>query len=200
MLNEEEFFNNIEEWIKADLSEWTHITLLAYFCHKYQKKNGVRFRLVRARKGPTMGKEAADFAKLFRTLAPEDYKDLPKDKKDKVRGEINKKIYNYINWMFDYKFRRGEQSVNGTRLFLIPSIIVEFERMYLAFLAKKGNESKFQSLVKWCQDNIPDIFQRHQLEREEDIKMIKNYSEMYSLKSEAVENKLLNKAKEMGIL
>ncbi len=200
MLSEEEFFNNIEEWIKTDISTWTHITLLAYFCHKYEKKNGVKFRLVRARKGPTMGKEAADFAKLFRTLAPENYQDLPKYKKDLVRHEVNMKIYNYINWMFDYKFRRGEQSVNGTKLFLTPSIIVEFERMYSAYLEKKGTQNKFEKLLSWCKENIPDIFQKHQLEREGDLKMIKSYAEMYSLKDDTIEMLCLLKAKEVGII
>lgn len=200
MLTEEDFFKNIEEWIKADISEWTHITLLAYFCHKYEKKNGVKFRLVRAKKGPTLGKEAADFAKLFRTLAPESYKDLPKEKKDKVRHEINMKIYNYINWMFDFKFRRGEQSVNGTRLFLTPSIIVEFERMYNAFLEKKGSENKFEKLISWCKKEAAEIFQMHQLEREEDLKMIKNYADMYSLDNSSLERKVLQKASEVGLI
>lgn len=200
MITEEDFFNNIEEWIKADISGWTHITLLAYFCHKYEKKNGVRFRLVRARKGPTLGKEAADFAKLFRTLAPENYKDLHREEKDKVRHQINMKIYNYINWMFDFKFRRGEQSVNGTRLFLTPSIIVEFERMYNSYLAKKGSENKFEKLLSWCKQEAAEIFQNHQLEREEDLKMIQRYAEMYSLKEDSLELKVLNKASEIGLL
>jgi hypothetical protein len=200
MISEEEFFNNIEEWIKADVSGWTHITLLAYFCHKYEKKNGVKFRLVRAKKGPTMGKEAADFAKLFRTLAPENYKDLPKDFKDMVRRDINMKIYNYINWMFDYKFRRGSQSVNGTRLFLTPSIIVEFERMYSSFLERKGAENKFEKLISWCKKEAAEIFNLHQLEREEDLKMLKRYAEMYTLGSEALEVKVLKKASEIGLI
>jgi hypothetical protein len=200
MLSEEDFFKNIDEWIKADISEWTHITLLAYFCHKYEKKNGVRFRLVRAKKGPTLGKEAADFAKLFRTLAPENYKDMDKKEKDKVRHDINLKIYNYINWMFDYKFRRGTQSVNGTRLFLTASIIVEFERMYNSYLAKKGSENKFEKLISWCKKEAAEIFQSHQLEREEDLKMIQRYAEMYTLGNDSLERRVLYKASEIGLI
>jgi hypothetical protein len=200
MISEEDFFNNIEEWIKADISTWTHVTLLAYFCHKYEKKNGVKFRLVRAAKGPTLGKEAADFAKLFRTLAPENYKDLQKELKDKTRKDINMKIYNYINWMFDYKFRRGNQSVNGTRLFLTPSIIVEFERMYSSFLEKKGSENKFEKLISWCKKEAAEIFQMHQLEREDDLKMIARYAEMYNLDGTALERRVLQKASEIGLI
>ena len=200
MISEEEFFNNIPEWIKADISTWTHVTLLAYFCHKYEQKNGVRFRLVRANKGPTLGKEAADFAKLFRTIAPENYKELPKDQKEKTKKDVNMKIYNYINWMFDYKFRRGNQSVNGTRLFLTPSIIVEFERMYNSFLEKKGSENKFEKLLSWCKEEAAEIFQMHQQEREEDLKMLERYAEMYSLGSESLEKRILKKASEIGLL
>jgi hypothetical protein len=200
MISEEDFFNNIEEWIKADISSWTHVTLLAYFCHKYEQKNGVRFRLVRGKKGPTLGKEAADFAKLFRTLAPENYKELNKESKDQTRTEINRKIYNYINWMFDYKFRRGTQSVNGTRLFLTPSIIIEFERMYNSFLEKKGSENKFQKLMSWCKKEAAQIFQNHQLEREDDLKMIQKYAEMYSLAPDSLELKVLQKASEIGLI
>jgi antitoxin component HigA of HigAB toxin-antitoxin module len=102
--------------------------------------------------------------------------------------------------MFDYKFRRGAQSVNGTRLFLMPSIIVEFERMYNSFLEKKGSENKFEKLISWCKKEAPEIFQAHQLEREEDLKMIRNYAEMYSLNSESLERRVLTKASEVGLI
>jgi len=199
-MTEEEFHNNIEKWIAADKEKWTHVTLLAYFCHKYEQKNKVKFRLVRARKGPTMGKEAADFAKLFRTLAPENYKELPKYKKDKIRAEINLKIFNYINWMFDYKFRRGQESVNGTRIFLVPSIINQFERMYASYLSKQRSQDKMGKLISWCKEEANEIFKVHQLSREDDIKMIKRYAEMYSLDNKSVEMQVIFKAKELGLL
>jgi hypothetical protein len=199
-MNETEFYESIERWTDADISTWTHITLLAHFCKKYESKNGVKFRLVRARRGPTMGKEAADFAKLFRTLAPENYKELPKAKKDVVRHQVNLKIYNYINWMFDYKFRRGQQSVNGTRIFLVASIVNEFERMYEGYLNKKNVASKIEELISWCREEADEIFVSHQLSREDDIKMIKRYAEMYDLGQDSVEMRVLAKANEVGLL
>lgn len=199
-MTEKEFYEKIPEWISQDISRWNHITLLAYFCHKYEKKNGVKFRLVRAKKGPTMGKEAADFAKLFRTLSPEDYNDLSSDEKSKVRIKINKKIYNYINWMFDYKFRRGEQSVNGTKLFLIPSIIVEFERMYSSYLNKQKNKNTFDTLTRWCKANIPEVYDTHQLDRPEDLKIIQRYADMYKLDDNSSELMVIKKAKELKLL
>jgi hypothetical protein len=199
-MNEEEFYNNAEKWLQADKSKWTHVTLLAHFCKKYEEINGIKFRLVRSRKGPTMGKEAADFAKLFRTLAPENYKMLDKEAKKVIRYKTNIKVFNYINWMFDYKFRRGQQSVNGTRLFLIPSLIVEFERMYSDYLSKKSIENNFEKLLSWCKAEAKEIFDTHQLTREDDIKMIKRYAEMYQLDDLSVEKRVLAKACEVGLL
>lgn len=199
-MNEEEFYNNIERWINTDISEWTHITLLAYFCYKYELKNKVRFRLVRSRKGVTLGKEAADFAKLFRTLAPENYADLSKERKFSIRKEVNLKIKNYINWMFDYKFRSGAASVNGTRIFLAPNIIVDFERMYARYLSKEQTTNKFEILLSWCQKEAKDIFDRHQLEREDDLRLIKRYADQYTLQEDSLERRVLAKAIEVGLL
>lgn len=199
-MSEEEFYSNIDKWISDDKSKWTHITLLAYFCKKYEEKNGVKFRLVRAKKGPTMGKEAADFAKLFRTLAPENYKSLPKDKKQEVRYAVNMKIYNFINWMFDYKFRSGDKSVNGTKLFLVPSIINDFERMYQRYLDKKTSASKINLLIDWCRKEASEIFEQHQLSRPDDVGLIKRYADMYGLDEHSIERKVLAKAKEVGLI
>jgi hypothetical protein len=199
-MTEEEFYTSIPTWIESDIEKWTHITLMAYFCHKYEQVNKVRFRLVRSRKGPTMGKEARDFAELFRTLAPERYKDFSPQTKKVVREEVNRKIYNYINWMFDYKFRSGNKSVTGTRIFLIPSMINEFERMYSKFLEKHQTQNKLSKLLDWCNKEAKEIFNSHQLERAEDLKMIYRYVEMYDLNSESPEARVLSKAKDLGLL
>lgn len=200
MIDQEAFYSSINKWVQADISEWTHVTLLAHFCKRYEDKHGVRFRLVKGKKGPTLGKEAADFAKLFRTFAPNNYADLPRDEKSEIRKNINIKIYNYINWCFDYKFRSGQQSVNGTRLFHVQSLIIEFERMYDGYLAKKNGETKMSKLISWCHEEAQEIFDNHQLSREDDIKMIKNYAEMYDLGTDSVEARVIEKAKEVGIL
>ena len=146
-MNQEEFYQKIPDWISKPKSTWNHITLMAYFCHKYQSVNGVRFRLVRWNRDPGKGKESRDFSRLFKTLAPEDYPSLSKEEKAIKKEEVVVKIYNYINWMFDYKFRRGEKSVTGTQLFLMPAMINEFERMYSDFLRKKQSDKGIIELL-----------------------------------------------------
>jgi hypothetical protein len=199
-MNQEEFYSNIPEWISRPKSTWNHITLMAYFCHKYEKKNGVRFRLVRWKGDPGKGKESRDFAKLFKTIAPENYSFLPKEEKRKIKEEVTVKIYNYINWMFDYKFRRGEKSVTGTQLFLLPSMINEFERMYSAFLAKKKAESSIEELLRWVHAAAPSIFEFHEIEDLKDLKMLQEYALSYSLDNDSLEVSVINKAKDMGLL
>lgn len=199
-MNQEEFYAKIPEWIAKPKSTWNHITLMAYFCHKYEQKNGVKFRLVRWKSDPGKGKESRDFAKLFKTLAPENYSSLEKERKKEVKEEVTHKIYNYINWMFDYKFRRGDRSVTGTKLFLMPAMINEFERMYSSFLAKKKSENSMESLLAWAKKDLPSIFEHHEIEDVRDVRMLQEYVKSYSLDEDSPESILLNKAKEMNIL
>jgi len=199
-MKEKEFYEKIPEWISAPKETWTHVTYLAYFCHKYEKANGLKFRLVRGRKGPTMGKEAADFAKLFRLFAPEDYKTLPSDRKRELREEINWKIYNYINWIFEYKFRRGNRSVNGTRLFHVPSLMIEFERMYLAHKKKAERRQNIDFLLGWAKEHAPSVIDNYEIENQEDLKMLKKYIESYSLNENSEEFIFIKKAANMGLI
>lgn len=199
-MNQEEFYAKIPEWIAKPKSTWNHITLMAYFCHKYEQKNGVKFRLVRWKSDPGKGKESRDFAKLFKTLAPEDYASLDKERKKEVKEEVTHKIYNYINWMFDYKFRRGDRSVTGTKLFLMPAMINEFERMYSSFLLKKKNENSMDSLLAWAKERVPSIFDYHEIEDVRDVKMLQEYIKSYSLEEDSPESILLKKAKEMNLV
>ncbi len=199
-MTQDEFYEKIPTWISKDKSTWNHITLMAYFCHKYESVHNVRFRLVRWNSDPGKGKESRDFAKLFKTLAPENYSELPKDEKLQIKHQLNNKIYNYINWMFDYKFRRGERSVTGTKIFLMPSMINEFERMYSAFLQKNSQKNGMQDLLVWAKKHSYKVFESHQLDDIEDLKMIQAYCAAYSLGEDDHEVVLINKAKEMRLI
>ena len=198
-MTQDEFYQNIPDWISKDKKTWNHITLMAYFCHKYTSKHNVRFRLVRWKGSPGLGKESRDFAKLFDTMAVENYKSLSAEKKAKEKLSVVIKIKNYIDWMFDYKLRSGERSVTGTRLFLEPSMINEFERMYSKMLKKHNESQTFDALVDWANKNIPDIFSNHQLELPEDLSIIDKYVKNYELDGSTPECRLIEKAKSFGI-
>ena len=201
-MNQEEFYESISKWISQDKDKWNHITLMAYFCYKYEQSNSVRFRLVRWKSDPGKGKESRDFAKLFLTFAPEGYKLMTSDEKLKHKVVINKKIINYINWMFDYKFRSGDKSVTGSGIFLLPSMINEFERMYDKYLENEESRSKIDDLISWCMSSVPQIFSSHQFEDIDDLKMIESYYKANISTSESVkhEKAVIDKAKNMGLI
>ncbi len=199
-MNQEQFYEKIPEWIEKDKSSWNHITLMAYFCHKYKSKHGVNFRLVRWKGDPGKGKESRDFAKLIKTLAPEDFGSMTGEEKAKTKSAVVSKIYNYINWMFDYKFRRGDRSVTGTGLFLMPSMINEFERMYEKQLSSKRRAKGIRSLLEWAENNVPEVLSKHQIEEASDLKMVETYVSAYNLKADSCEALLLRKAREMEVL
>ncbi len=198
-MNQEDFYKKIPEWISKDKAAWNHITLMAYFCHKYEQKNKVRFRLVRWKADPGKGKESRDFAKLFNIFALETYSELSGEARSTEKQRVVKKIYNYINWMFDFKFRSGEKSVTGTGIFLLPSMINEFERMYSSFLQKGKSENLLEELLDWCSKNCPSVFDLHDLEDVGDFKMLAKY--VQSSKSTMPEEiRVIDKAKELGIV
>lgn len=199
-MTRDEFYNISEEWIKQDRGKWTHITLVAYFFYKYKSVNGVNFIPASWSGNPAKTKESRDFAELFKKLAPDNYDELDRDEKQKHRALTINKIYNYINWMFDFKFKRSNSSVSGTRLFLTPSLINEFERMYSAYIKKQENVGSFSAFLEWCKTTIPGIFDHQQLESIDDLKMINRYYIASGLSQDSLEGKLIAKAKQMGII
>tara|TARA_B100000131_G_scaffold291215_1_gene304602 strand:+ start:1366 stop:1965 length:600 start_codon:yes stop_codon:yes gene_type:complete len=199
-MNKEEFYRKIPEWISQPKERWNHITLLAYFCHKYEEKNGVRFSLSNWKANPGRSKESRDFSKLFVEFSPNNYSSLQKEQKELVRLDVNKKIYNYINWMFDFKFRSGDKSVTGTGIFLLKSIINEFERMYQSFIKKKEADAVFAGFFKWCQNEEPSIFDVQQINNIDDLMILSKYIQMYNLGESDVEYRVVKKAGEVGLL
>ncbi len=200
-MTEQEFYQIVPEWVQHDIARWNHITLLAYFCYCYKQKYHVEFKLVRNKKsGPTNGKESRDMARLFSVMAPENYNDLSSEVKDKIRTEVILKVKNYINWMFQVKFRSGERSITGTQIFLLPNMLNEFEVVYKKWIDKNSKQDTFKQLLDWCKENISMIFNQQQLERSEDLKMIKRYAITHQLEADSLEMRLLKKAEEMKLI
>lgn len=199
-MNQEEFYGKIPEWIAQDRAKWNHITLMAYFCHKYELKNGTKFRLVRWKMDPGKGKESRDFSKLIEIFLPEGYEELSTEEKKSYKTNVIQKIYNYINWMFDYKFRSGDKSVTGTQLFLMPSMINEFERMYSSFIQKSLSKDNFGVFIDSIKRDFSDIFDKHQIDEVSDLKILEKYVENYKLPLDSIEAIVVAKAKKMEII
>lgn len=200
-MTKQEFYNQIEEWISAPKEKWNHVTLVAYFYHKYYQRNGIQFTPARWSGNPASSKECRDMSRIFNTFAVDNYKELSSEEKRKERAKVNKKIYNYINWMFDYKHRYGDKGkAVTTQFFLSPYALNEFQVMYNRAMKKRSSKSKIEQLVSWCKNEMPELLEIHQIDKADDIKLIDKYADMYHLSDSSNERRLVNKASAMGII
>ncbi|MDB2481638.1 hypothetical protein N9W84_00560 [bacterium] len=195
-----ELYSMIPVWVEKDKTKWNHLTLLAYFCHKYQKKHGVRFIFASWKGDLAKTKECKDISKVYKKFLHESYPSLKGQAKKDERFRVICKVYNYINWMFDYKFRSGERSVTGTKIFQTPSMINEFERQYSAYLNKKQRASGINSFKSFVSSEYPEIYNSHQFDDANDIKIFKRYVEGYNLDKSSDHYKVIFKAKQMGLI
>jgi hypothetical protein len=173
-MTEEEFYQKIPTWIGADRSSWNHITLFAYFCHKYEQKTGVRFKMVRSKAGPTSTKETRDFSKIVRDFCPDNWDSLQEPTKTELKAQALTKAYNYINWMFDYKFRMPGTSPDGTQIFFSPSYLNHFERMYADAMKKKSKKSTFEDFLAEISKIEPKFLDNNECTSEQDLMMIQS--------------------------
>ena len=167
-----EFREVSKEWILKPKSTWNHITILAYFYNKYYNCYGAYFKFANWKGFPAKTKECRDLSKLLKKFYSEDFSYFTKEQQKADKEKAIRKCYNYINWIFDYKFKQRQYYVTGTLIFLKPSLINEFERMYKAFLLKSKKQSNFNNIKKWIQDNYPDFLNNFSFEDEKDLKII----------------------------
>jgi hypothetical protein len=196
----DELYSKIPTWIEKDKSEWNHLTLLAYFCYKYKQKHNVRFIFASWKGDLAKTKECKDISKVYKKFLHESYASMKGAAKKEERTRVIYKVYNYINWMFDYKFRSGDRSVTGTKIFQTPSMINEFERLYSAYLSKKKNTSKLDAFKAFVSSEYPDIFSSHQFNDVNDIKIFKRYVQGYNLSKNSDHYKVISKAESMGLI
>jgi hypothetical protein len=197
-MTEEEFYQKIPTWIGADRSTWNHITLFSYFCFKYEKKTGVRFKMVRSKAGPTSTKETRDFAKIIKIFCPDNIESLSEHEKVEKKLFAINKAYNYINWMFDYKFRSAP-AVSGSQVFLIPSMLNEFERMYASHLKAKKSEGGISSLLDWIKASFPEALDRFELGTKDDLAIFVKYAQSKKA-PDHVTTSIFEKIKEMNLI
>lgn len=196
----EKFYENLEEWATVPVDDWNHVNILAYFCYKYESKHDIRFRLSKSKGGPVRSKESRDFSKLFKILAREDYNHLNSKEKKEERRRVSWMIFNYINWMFDYKFRRGSNSVNSTSIFLHNSFLNEFERLYVKKLKQMQSQDNLSVLIEWAKENYPEVLEIHQIDSAEDLKMVKKYYDAYDIPEDDPARLFIRKAYDLGLL
>lgn len=198
-MTEEELYLKIPVWIESDKKTWNIVTFLAYFCKKYEDKNGIRFRITKSKNGPLSSKEMRDFSKLFKQFVPDNYTDLPKEERDKLKENANIKLYNYINWMFDYKFRMPGSSPDGTQIFFSPSYINHFERMYADAVKKTAKKSSFNDFLLKVSELYPSFLDTNECESEQDLSMLQTIW-IQKGRKENILSEVIKLAISMGVL
>ena len=199
-MNQSEFLEKAEIWIEADRSSWTHITLLAYFCYRYKEKNGVKFRFARWGGHPAKTKESRDFSRLIKAFLPEDFDNMTKDLKREEKRKAISKSYNYINWVFDYKFRTNDSSVTGTGIFLNHNVMNHFERMWFQHQKKKKSQDKMSLFVSWIKENHPLFLDNYDFEDEKDLGIVLSFIKDNDFSDDSEESMVYCKAKSLGFM
>jgi hypothetical protein len=183
-----EFHINKYNWVCQEKSKWNVVTFVSYFCVKYKERYSVEYRFSGWRGNPALTKEGRDLSKILK-----EYKESGLSKLD-----ANKKLYNYINWSFDYKAKRGV-NINSTGLLYNHVFFNEFEKAYHNFLKKARNKVDMTSLKEWCKDNAPSILENYNLESRQDLEFIEKMLTLSDL-SGSEEEILIDKAKKEGLL
>ena len=184
----QEFHINKYNWVTQEKAKWNVVTFVSYFCVKYKERYSVEYRFSGWRGNPALTKEGRDISKILK-----EYKDSGLSKED-----ANKKLYNYINWSFDFKAKRGV-NINSTGLLYNHVFFNEFEKAYFKFLKKARNKVDLDDLKKWCEDNAPSIIENYSLETRQDLEFIEKMLSLSDM-SGSEEEMLVEKAKREGLL
>ena len=141
---------------------------------------------------PGKTKESRDISKVCKQLKNPEH-GWTEDKASKKDNIL--KVYNYINWVFDYKFR--SKQVNSTGLLVNGTLLNEFEKMYIKSLKEHRSKKKSKSIDQWILDNTPDIAGDYQLGTKNNIQIFYKFIETNSIPEDSDEYKLYNYLKKM---
>jgi len=183
-----EFHSSKKSWVEKPRSSWNIVTFVSYFCIKYENLYGTRYRFSTWKGNPALTKEGRDFSKIMNSF-----------KEEGLSGEESKrKLYNYINWSFDFKGSRGVQ-INSTGLLANHTFRNQFEKMYLSYQNKARSKTGMEALIEWCKSDNQYIIQNYELKDQKDIIFINKMVEEYGM-TNCPEKELIDKAKSLGLL
>ena len=181
----EEFYEKSKEWIASDKSSWNHITLMAYFVQKYKKSYGINYRMTKWKNNPAKSKESLDMSKLIKEFRVSD------NGWDSSKKNTILKCYNYINWLFDRKFKH-DKKVNSTGLLLNHTLINEFEKIFNKKMIEFRSKNKVKNLKEWVLENVSQISEDYEFNDENDIKIFVNFFKSNNFDDSSDEFRLYN--------
>jgi hypothetical protein len=199
-MTEQELYGKIDLWIGSGYEDWNHITHMAYFLKKYKETYGVKFSLAAYKGNPAKTKECRDFSNLIKKFRSDSYDFKTKEEKKKEDTVVNKKIYNYVNWVFDKKFNNTESTITGTRIFLAYNLINEFEAKYRRSQEKNKDQGKLDAFFKKALKVFPELSDSYNLKTKDDLKIIEQTISFYNLGANSAEAKVVKAARKAKLL
>lgn len=199
----QDFLSKIDEYSQHSFEKWTTYTLLAYFLNSYKKLNEVDFIFSSNKRGPTKSRELKAASKIWTMFDKNRYKQL-ETKEDKLayKEQLVNILKNYIDWAFKIKFHGRATNVTGLGIFMVSNFMNEFLqwRKLNKIVLPRRNDPLPSNFVSWINDNMPDIYKRQQLKVMEDLNSLKNIIEYKNLNKDTIENIVLEKSIELGIM
>lgn len=183
-----EFHSSKKAWVEKPRSSWNIVTFVSYFCIKYENLYGTVYRFSSWKGNPALTKEGRDFSKILKSFSEEGLSN----------EESKRKLYNYINWSFDFKGSRGVQ-INSTGLLANHTFRNQFEKMYSSYQNKAKSKTGIETLIEWCKSDNEYIIQNYDLKDQKDIIFISKMVEEYGM-LDSPEKQLVEKAKSLGLL
>lgn len=194
-MTETEFREKLKNWIEAPKEEWNLITFWAYFYHKYEEKYGVKY-LVKG-KNVLSTKETKDLSEVLKIFQGPNWNGLSREERDSLKKEINLKMFNYINWMFDFKLKG--KSVTSTGIFLLTPMLNEFNIMWQKHKSKSLSSDGFSKLIEYIKKDVPGYLENYELTSKEDLLMIYKIWEKKGFPDNDTA-RVCNKAKDLNII
>jgi hypothetical protein len=185
------------------IEKWNAYTLLSYFLMRYKDKNGIEFIFSACKKGPTQSRELKQAVKIWIMFDKNRYKQLEtKEEKLTYKEQLVSVLKDYIDWAFNVKFYGRQTNVTGLGIFAVPNFMNEFlqyRRSLKSSTCKRGSLLP-PDFVSWIRDNLPEIWNKQQLEILNDLNILHDYVIAYDAELVSIEAKVLEKAREFGIM
>jgi hypothetical protein len=197
------FLRDIYTYASHPPEKWTSLTLLSYFLVKYKAVNDLDFVFSHTKKGPTTSKEMKDSARIWSMFDKGRYKKLSnKQEKLEYKRQLVSILQDYINWAFDVKFRSRQANVTGLGIFAVSNFMNEFLQWRKArknALPKRSDKLP-KDFTDWVAKNVPEVYNKQQLEVLEDLNALANYIEQYDKEHKSIEAIVLKRSIEIGLM
>jgi hypothetical protein len=174
-----QLFKSKENW---DVEKHKITCIIGFFCHMYKEHYGTEYVFVPQNPNPYGCKECKDAWKLLATF----------------KGNAHA-VRKYIYWVF-IKLINKSTNITAFGYINAPGII----RKYNLHVKKKTIITRSTKLpdgfIKWCRDNIPNIFDSYELVTVNDLGALLSFTRFYEVDYSSNEAQAIRMAEELNLI